>query len=543
MPQNAKNPILPGFNPDPSIIRVEDDYYIATSTFEWFPGVQIHHSKDLANWKLIHHPLNRKSQLDMTGNPDSGGVWAPCLSHCDGTFFLVYTDVKELRSNYKASRCFLVTSDSIDGDWSEPVRLPVSGFDQSLFHAPDGRKYLTWMVWNDRPGANPFHGILIQEYDHETRKLLGSPRQIFAGTELGCTEGPHLYYINGYYYLMTAEGGTGWDHAVTMARSKDLFGPYQVYPKNPVFTSKSKAGAELKRAGHGSLVDTPDGRWFVAHLCSRPIPNRGCSTMGRESALQEVIWTEDGWIQNVSGNNAPSSEFTPLIETEQIKDRSQHYTFDSPELPIDFQTLRLPLDETWLSLTERPGLLRLKGELTFCTRGEQALVARRQQAARFTATTCIEFSPTSFQERAGLVCYYSSKNYYYAAISNDEKLGRVLLLMVAEKSFQYSIACPPISIPEDCPIYLRAKVDYEDLHFSYSLDGEAWTPLGKTLDYSILSDESAGAHENFTGSFIGLCCQDLTGNFAHADFAFLDYQEQHTPQELSSKESPLSLSH
>lgn len=527
MSSTLQNPILPGFNPDPSMVVVGKDFYIATSTFEWFPGVQIHHSTDLANWELIGHPLNRTSQLDMTGNPNSGGVWAPCLSYCDQTFYLVYTDVKEMRSSYKASRSYLVTSKQIDGDWSDPIHLPVSGFDQSLFHAPDGRKYLTWLAWDDRPGADPFYGIMLQEYDHEAKRLVGKAQPIFSGSDLGCTEGPHLYWINGYYYLMTAEGGTGWEHAVSLARSKDISGPYEVCPHNPILTSLRKHDAALKRAGHGSIVEAPDGRWYLAHLCSRPIPGRGRSTMGRESALQEVEWTEDGWLQLISGHNAPASEIDLPHPSKQTTDRSKRYSFESTTLPIDFQTLRLPLDEKRLSLTERPGYLRLRGELPFCTRGPQSFVARRQQAQSYTATTCIEFTPTSFLERAGLACYYSSENYYYAAITQDEKQGRVLVLQSAQKSLTYTYACDPIPIANNGPVYLRAKVDFEHLDFSYSLDGETWTALGPTLDYSLLSDESAGAHENFTGSFVGLCCQDLTGNFAHADFSFLDYREHH----------------
>lgn len=527
MSSTLTNPILPGFNPDPSIVRVGADYYIATSTFEWFPGVQIHHSTDLANWDLVHHPLNRTSQLDMTGNPDSGGIWAPCLSHCDGTFFLIYTDVKELRSSYKASRSYLVTCEAINGQWSDPVHLPVSGFDQSLFHAPDGKKYLTWMIWDDRPGANPFNGIMLQEYDHKQKKLLGKPAQIFKGTELGGTEGPHLYWINGYYYLMTAEGGTGFEHAVTLARSRNIFGPYEVSPNHPILTSRDKDHADLKRAGHASIVETPNGKWYLVHLCSRPLRNETRSTMGRETAIQEIVWTDDGWLKIANTDNSPVTELELELHTPQVVDRSQRYEFESTELPIDFQTLRVPLDETHLSLTDRPGYLRLKGELPFCTRGPQSFVARRQQAASFTATTCIDFEPTHFQERAGLVAYYSSRNYYYAAITHEEELGRVLTLQSAQNKFQYSLACEPIQLPATGEIFLRAEVRAETLRFYFSVDQEAWSPAGPELDYTTLSDESAGVHENFTGSFIGLCCQDLTGNFAAADFDFLDYQEHH----------------
>jgi xylan 1,4-beta-xylosidase len=254
-----KNPILPGFNPDPSILRVGDDYYIATSTFEWFPGVQIHHSRDLIHWRLLTRPLNRPSQLNMLGDADSCGVWAPCLTYADGLFWLIYTDVKRFGRSSMAVASgaslrdfhnYLVTSPTIDGEWSDPVYLNSSGFDPSLFHDEDGRKYLVNMRWDYRPGFNKFSGIVLQEYSHDQRKLVGPVHCIFRGTSLGFTEGPHLYKRDGYYHLLTAEGGTNFGHAVTMARSRELTGPYELHPDAQVLTSRNRPDVELQRAGH-----------------------------------------------------------------------------------------------------------------------------------------------------------------------------------------------------------------------------------------------------------------------------------------------------
>ena len=214
------NPVLKGFNPDPSILRVGDDYYIATSTFEWFPGVQIYHSRDLINWKLIARPLNRVSQLDLKGVSSSEGVWAPCLSYDNGVFYLIYTIVKLW--TYAGPRDldnYLVTTTDIRGDWSEPIYLNSSGFDPSLFHDDDGRKWLVNQLWDHRQGKNKFAGIVLQEYSHKEKGLVGPITNIFKGTELGLVEAPHIYKRNGYYYLMTAEGTT-FKHAVTFARSE-----------------------------------------------------------------------------------------------------------------------------------------------------------------------------------------------------------------------------------------------------------------------------------------------------------------------------------
>lgn len=200
------NPILRGFHPDPSICRAGEDYYIATSTFEWFPGVRIHHSRDLVHWKPIQSPLTRTSQLHMEGNIDSGGVWAPCLSYDNGVFYLIYTDVKSRVGAFKDTHNYLVTATNIEGPWSEPVYLNSSGFDPSLFHDEDGRKWLVNMIWDHRKGKNRFSGIVLQEFSVQEHKLTGPAVNIFKGTELGLTEAPHLYKYKGYYYLLTAEG-------------------------------------------------------------------------------------------------------------------------------------------------------------------------------------------------------------------------------------------------------------------------------------------------------------------------------------------------
>src|SRR6187401_998643 len=303
---NIRNPILPGFNPDPSIVRVGDDYYVATSTFEWFPGVEIHHSRDLVHWRLLARPLNRASQLDMRGDPDSCGVWAPCLTHADGLFHLIYTDVKRYGRTTTAGASgaslrdfhnYLVTSDRIDGEWSDPVHLNSSGFDPSLFHDEDGRKYLLNMLWDHRPGQNRFAGIVLQEYSPAERRLVGTRRNVFPGTAIGFTEAPHVYKRDGFYYLITAEGGTGWGHAVTMARSRELRGPYELHPDIYILSSRDRPDAPLQRAGHADLVETQDGQTYMAYLCGRPLPNRGTCTLGRETAIQPMVWGADDWLR------------------------------------------------------------------------------------------------------------------------------------------------------------------------------------------------------------------------------------------------------
>lgn len=533
------NPILRGFNPDPSIVRVGDDYYIATSTFEWFPGVQIHHSRDLRHWRLLTHPLTRKSQLDMLGNPSSGGIWAPCLSYSNGTYYLIFTDVKSHIGPFKDTHNYLVTATDIMGPWSEPIYLNSSGFDPSLFHDEDGRKWLLNMVWDHRKGRNHFGGILMQEYDEQQQKLVGPIHNIFRGTSLGLTEGPHLYRRGEYYYLLTAEGGTRWDHAVTMARSKSLFGPYEVDPANPIVTSRYNSDLPLQRAGHADLVETSSGEWYMVHLCGRPLSStvRKCN-LGRETAIQKVEWTEDGWLRLVGGGHEPQLKVEapvaiPVCTFEESASGTGVEHFDREALGIHFNTLREPTDETWLSLKERPGYVRLRGRESFSSYHGQSLVARRQQSFQAEAETVVEFDPDNYQQMAGLVYYYNARNWYYLRISRDEEIGKSLTILTSNQGQYDEPLEQEVTVQGWERVYLKLTLNYEQAQFHYSQDGKAWTKIGPILDASTMSDEHAEAKigpllmdQGFTGAYIGLCAHDLSGTKKHADFDYFIYEEQ-----------------
>jgi len=534
---NITNPILRGFNPDPSILRVGHDYYIATSTFEWYPGVQIHHSKDLVNWRLLTRPLRRANQLDMRGDPDSCGIWAPCLTYADGLFYLVYTDVKRYgrasvggmsSASLRDFHNYLVTAERIEGDWSEPLYLNSSGFDPSLFHDDDGRKYLLNMLWDHRPGRNRFAGIVQQEFSSREQKLIGGRRLIFRGTSIGFTEGPHLYKRGGYYHLLVAEGGTFWGHAVTVARSRNIDGPYEVHPDTYVLTARARPDCTLQRAGHASLVDTQDGATYMAYLCGRPLPGRGRCVLGRETAIQKMVWSRDGWLRTADGQGVPQvSVPAPNLPLQPFPAPRRREDFDSPQLPIDFQWLRTPYPEQLWSLTERPGFLRLFGRETLGSQFEQALVARRQQAHCFTALTRMEFQPEHFQQAAGLILYYNATKFHYLFLTEDDTNERHLRAMSCVTDVGESFSTP-IPLPaETGNIELRMDVDYERLIFAYRLPGDAWRVLPQVFDGSIVSDEAGPPTlPNFTGAFAGVCCQDLAGTRRPADFDYFEYHER-----------------
>ncbi len=529
-----RNPILPGFHPDPSICRVGDDFYLANSTFEWFPGVSLHHSRDLRHWRRLPGPLRTRKHLDMLGNPCSGGIWAPCLSHADGQFWLIFTDVKSLNGHCKDAPNYLATASDIEGPWSEPVFLNAGGFDPSLFHDDDGRKWLANMVWDHRPGCNRFAGIDLQEYDPAAGKLTGPITRIFERTDLGCTEGPHLYKRNGWYYLMLAEGGTGVNHAVTVARSRDIAGPYKVDPQYPMLTSKD-TDCSLQKAGHASLVETPSGEWYLPHLVGRPAdpsadPGEFRCILGRETALQKVVWTEDGWLRLEGGGNTPRVEVpAPDLPDHPWPQEPSRRDFDARELPPEFMSLRIPVDESWASLNQRPGFLRLLGRESLCSHHHQSLLARRVQHLPSEAAAAMEYEPEHFQQMAGLLAFYNVSNWMYLHVSFAAGLGRVLRLGVCDNG-RYAEPMEPIHIGRRRRTFLRATIDTRAVQFytgSHCTGGEVdWMPVGPALDATILSDEHTRGW-GFTGAFFALACQDLTGRRLHADFDWFEYRASH----------------
>lgn len=536
------NPVLRGFRPDPSIVRVGEDYYLATSTFEWWPGVQLHHSRDLVHWRLAGHALTRESQLNLRGIPDSGGVWAPSLSHADGRFWLVYTNVRTcgLGRPFKDIGIYLTTATDIGGPWSEPVVLNAIGFDPSLFHDDDGRKWVMNMQWDFRPGRNRFAGIVLQEYDAAKRQLIGPMTRILA-KDILC-EGPNLYKRDGWYYLMLAEGGTGWNHGIALARSRTIAGPYELDPQPAVLTTRDAPDNPLQKAGHGELVQTPGGEWYLAHLASRPLklgridaarppldrhpadPDtlRRCP-LGRETCLQRVAWSADGWLRLAHGGTLPALTVPGPAGAASQPAPAERDDFDGPQLDADWNSLRGPVEESWASLTVRPGWLRLRGRESLHSLFHQSLVARRLTEHRAVARTLLEFRPAHFTQSAGLICYYDTRTHFYLRVTHDEKHGRVLGVVFTDDGVYGEAAESIVKVNEWPACHLQAGIDGARLQFAASRNGVDWQPVGPELDFSKLSDDY-GTALHFTGAFVGLCAQDLGGSGTTADFAYFELQ-------------------
>lgn len=535
-----KNPVLRGFNPDPSICRVNDDYYIAVSTFEWFPGVLIYHSLDLCNWKLIKKPLERLSQLNMLGNPDSTGIWAPCLSYDKDKFYLVYTDVKQTEGPYKDMHNYLVTCNKIDGSYSDPIYLNGKGFDPSLFHDDDGKKYLVQMVWDHRQEfpstvGEKFAGIILQEYDPVLEKLVGFEHLIFDKTPIQLSEGPHLYKKDGYYYLLMAEGGTVYEHSVSIARSKNILGPYEHHPSNPILSSYLDPANQLQKAGHASMVETSNGEYYLAHLCGRPLENdyplyagdRGDCCLGRETSIQKIYW-EDSWPYVVNGPS-PSIEVEGLSDADTLDDKKvimDH--FDKDSYDENFQTLRIPLDDTILNLKERPSHLRLYGRHSLGSKFVQAQLSRRWQSFTFEASTCVDYRPTTFQQSAGLCCYYNSTNHTYIGVTYDKNIGRCIEIAQVNNNVYSTCGIQKIRIDDDVNnIYFKVNVNHRNYVYSYSFDNINWTEVKHVFYSGYLSDDYILKQQDafFTGAFVGMYCYDIAGLNSHADFDYFRYEQ------------------
>lgn len=510
------NPVLCGFHPDPSMICVDGTFYIANSTFEYFPGVRISASKDLANWECVSTPVADTRWLDMRGNMMSGGIWAPCLSYSGGIFYLVFTDVKTWkRGPFKDAHNYIVTAKDIKGPWTEPVYMNSIGFDASLFHDNDGRKYFINAEWDYRkPGTGTFSGILVTEVDPVTLKLAGETRKIFTGTDRGLVEGPHIYRKDGWYYLLTAEGGTFYKHAATVARSRDIYGPYEVHPNKHLCSAAGKPGHPLQKTGHASWCQGPDGRWFVSFLCARPVDGTNC-ILGRETGINEMVW-EDGWPYLKNKTLLADEYFEGYGEKTERK--FYEYKFGDPEFYLNFNSLRAPTKHT----IGPNNTLRIYGGESIFSNQRQSMFVRRQTDFDFEATTCLTLPFHRFQQFAGLIYRYDEEHQYILKMSFDETGGKQALSIMAVRDGVYStpLAGKEICIDGDT-VWLRVAGKGTTTVFSYSLDGRDFIDIDYGIDTAILSDDHC---YGFTGAYVGMAAYDLYDHTSYADFTYFSYR-------------------
>lgn len=522
-----QNPILPGFHPDASALSLDGHYYIATSTFEWWPGVEIYHSTDLVRWELICQPLTRESQACLWGNYNSGSIWAPHLSYSEEQFWLAYTDVKSATA-FKDTLNYVITAPEITGPWSEPVFVTASGFDPALFHDDDGRHYFLNMLFDwrlERPG---FAGTVIQEFDTRRKKLVGQRRHFYHGNSLGVCEGPQILKRDSWYYLLCAAGGTGYRHAATVARSRSLDGPFEESPYTPLLTAADDETVALQKSGHACFLQVGE-EWYITHLCARPLTPRGHCTLGRETALQKIVW-ENGWPRLANGTHHPDSAVeAPRIAAQSVQttDFSERIDFAQGRLPPTLKTLRGPLRKGVDYAFVKQGL-RLFGGQSLSSLHRQSLLVRRWQSFCFKAETTLLFAPKSFQQMAGLILFYDTEDWFYAFVSYDEETQRRYARVLCANHKQFTYESTAFPLPEGVAVTLSVEINSNMAQFSCVCNGRRQL-LGGALPADRLSDDYVETQRGrcvFTGAMVGICCQDMDDHSAYADFLLFDYQEQ-----------------
>ncbi|MFW6363402.1 MAG: glycoside hydrolase family 43 protein [Spirochaeta sp.] len=496
-----RNPVVTGSYPDPSIVRVNDDYYMVHSSFEYFPGVPIHHSRDLVNWRKIGYVLDRPEQLDLRNMRSSGGIFAPSLHYHNGTFYMITTNVWG-RGN------FFVTATDPAGPWSDPVWINSPGIDPSLFFDDDGTVYYSQQVG----GGNGHIGQA--EIDIATGRLKGPLQKIWAGTGGVWPEGPHIYKVDGMYHLLIAEGGTSFGHMATTARSSHPMGPYEANPDNPVLTHRHVRTHPFQALGHGDMVHTPDG-WWMVFLGVR----RGINHLGRETFLAPVAFNDQDWPVVYEGNLIDIEMPAPRLPVHSWPEDPVRDSFDSDEFGLHWNWLRNPVTENY-SLTERPGFLRLHGSpVRPMQRNSPTMLIRRQAHPRARISTLLDFDPAHANDEAGLIVRGNDENYLTLSVRRHNNRRMVFMQHYIRNTIAQELAFP---YPAEGPIQLTIQAWPDEYRFFYT------TPAGDEFELGSYPTnhfvyERIGS---FMGVFVGMYA---TGNgrptSGPADFAWFDYEE------------------
>jgi xylan 1,4-beta-xylosidase len=507
------NPILSGFYPDPSVCRVGHDYYLVNSSFSYFPGVPIFHSRDLVNWTQIGHVLDRPSQLDLDKLAISEGIFAPTIRYHDGTFYMVTTIVG-------AGGNFFVTAKDPAGPWSDPVWLPeVDGIDPSFFFDDDGKAYL---VNNGPPVGTPLYSghraIWIQEFDAKANKLIGARSVIVnGGVDISkkpiWIEGPHIFKVKGRYYLIAAEGGTAEDHSEVVFRSASPLGPYIPYKSNPILTQRDLPPDRpnpVTSTGHADFVETQNGEWWAVFLGCRPYSDDFYNT-GRETFLMPVRWEDDWPVITRAGDTVPytvkkpdlpsgPAAVIPMSGNFRVRD-----DFDGPALAPYWNFIRTPR-ENWFDLSGKPGWLTLQARSAdIGKRAQPSFVGRRQQHAWACASTAVSYRPAKPGDKAGLVAFQNDDFYLLLAITQNDK-GRTMIQLEKRageltEGNSVIVAQAPLETAGETPVFLKIEAQGALYNFYYAVEPGQWIELKKGEDGTLLSTKVAGG---FVGVYFGM---------------------------------------
>jgi len=489
-----QNPIIPGFYSDPSVCRVGEDYYLITSTFEYFPGVPVFHSKDLVNWEQIGHCIHRKDQL-----PQGVNIFAATLRHHRGTFYMITTNLTGRRGN------FYVTASDPAGPWSDPIFIDIPGIDPDLFFDEDGKSYVI---------SSPF---VLYEIDLATGELLTEGRKVWNGTGGRWSEAPHIYKKDGYYYLMAAEGGTEEAHSETIARSHTIWGPYTDNPANPILAHANAAGQgnPIQGVGHADIIQAHDDSWWIVFHGYRTVSDKAHHILGRETCLAPVCWPKNGWPV-VNGNGTATVDMTsPTLPLKPFPDKPARLEFEEATLDLDWNYVQHPREENF-SLSEREGYLRLKGAAEMLNKQKTStFVGRRLKHHYFAASTQLEFDPKKENEEAGMVLLNNGS--HFDLLIQKKEAQRILVVKLQFGQTIYS--SEEISLKPG-PVKLRVSGQKSTFTFSYAQGDEKFKAI-ETVDSKFLATETVGF---FTGVYVGFYA---TGNgqvsTSNADYDWFEY--------------------
>lgn len=491
--QGFRNPVIAGFHPDPSVCRVGDDFYLVNSSFQYFPGVPIYHSRDLVNWELIGNVLDRNSQLPLKGTSSWLGIYAPTIRYSDGNYYMITTNVGNGGN-------FMVTAKDPRGPWSEPIWLSQQGIDPSLYFE-DGKCYMV---------SNPGDCIYLCEIDPVTGKQLTESKALWQGDGGRYPEGPHIYKKDGYYYLLISEGGTELAHHLTIARSRNIEGPYESNPNNPILTNCCRLGQskQIQGTGHGDFVQAQDGSWWVVFLAYR---NYGGSYhhLGRETYLAPMKWEENEWPV-VNGNGTIDTlvqcQTLPLVPKKKAEQRT---LFNSNKLTPDWVYLQNPISDNY-KFGKNGVRLTAHGSLT--ENNQPTFLGRRQEGALMTVVTELNTASISNGCEAGLTVYQINDGHYDLVVAKDMQGKLCVKTAYTLKSIHGE---QPVALNDIKTVKLRIRSTGENYYFDYSLDGKNFETL-TTQSTAMVSTEVVGG---FTGVTVGMFAQGS----GSAEFGYFDY--------------------
>lgn len=484
-PETFHNPVMSGFNPDPSICRAGDDYYMVTSSFTWYPGIPVYHSKDLVNWELVGHALNRPDMVRMEGLNDNDGIWAVTIRYHDGLFYVITTASK-------SGGNFYCTAKDPAGPWSDPVWLKdAEGIDPSLFWDTDNRCYYTGNTWNFKGSWPAQCAVWLQELDLKQQKLVGQKKFLAYGHANNAmyAEGPHLYKIDGKYMLLMAEGGSGHNHAVTAFHSKSLWGPYVADQINPVLTHRHLGqDYPIQNIGHADLVQTPAG-WYSVCLGNRVA--EGLRPLGRETFLCQVDFENDTPIYNVGQGRVLEVQKRPNLPWTPVSLMVDKEEFETKDLPLGWYFVRIP----------RKTFYRLSGgrlEMTLQPQSidsltNAAMIVRKLKDLDCTATTALTFTTARDNEKAGLVLYRSA-NGYFTLMKGRNSLTLERKLMGKKET----IATVSYMAKK---VLLKVKVEGAKVRFFFAENNGEWKPIGNELSMDAVADNK---FNKFNGTGVGM---------------------------------------